>query len=112
MTADVHAITLLLSLLTGVGLGILFFGGLWLTVQRLQAAAHPKAFLAGSFAGRVGAVMLGFYLVLTWSGGGWVPVAVCLIGFMLARLVLVRRWGVRSIHPDANKAASYDGHQS
>jgi F1F0 ATPase subunit 2 len=80
----------------GVGLSVLYFGGLWLTVRRVVAGAWPKLALLGSFVVRSGLVLLGFYLVILWMGERWELLAVCLLGFIAGRTILVRRWGPRS----------------
>ena len=80
----------------GVGLSVLYFGGLWLTVRRVVAAEWPRSFLLGSFVVRTGLVLLGFYLVILWMGERWELLAACLLGFVVGRTILVRRWGPRS----------------
>ena len=80
----------------GVGLSVLYFGGLWLTVRRVVAEDWPQALLLGSFVVRAGLVLLGFYLVILWMGERWELLAACLLGFVVGRTILVRRWGPRS----------------
>jgi len=79
----------------GVGLSVLYFGGLWLTVRRVVAGDWPQALLLGSFVVRAGLVLLGFYLVILWMGEQWEFLAVSLLGFVVGRTVLVRRWRPR-----------------
>ena len=57
-----------LALLAGVGLGLFYFGGLWLTVQQLLTIRRPVALLLVSYVGLIGATLLGFYVV---AGGYW-----------------------------------------
>jgi len=80
----------------GVGLSVLYFGGLWLTVRRVVAGAWPRMLLLGSFVVRAGLVLLGFYFVIRWMGERWELLAVCLLGFIVGRTVLMHRWGPRS----------------
>lgn len=80
----------------GVGLSVLYFGGLWMTVRRVVAGAWPKLALLGSFVVRSGLVLLGFYLVILWMGERWELLVACLLGFIVGRTILVRRWGPRS----------------
>jgi len=82
----------------GVGLSVLYFGGLWLTVQRVVEAEWPKMLLLGSFVVRTGLVLIGFYLVVLWMGERWELLAACLLGFIVGRTVLVRRWRPRPTH--------------
>jgi F1F0 ATPase subunit 2 len=79
-----------LSLVTGIALGILFFGGLRWTVIRLPMARRPLLLLLGSFAVRVPAVGLGMVLA---SGGDWIRLLAVLAGFLGVRVVTVRLWG-------------------
>lgn len=92
----------LLAILVGVGLGGMYFGGLWLTVRRLPDAHWPVLLLLGSIVGRTTLTLVGFYLVM---GGRWERILACLAGFILVRVVLVR-W-LRSSH-----AASGGGHDT
>ncbi len=73
----------------GIGLGILFFGGLWLTVQRIPTASCPGLLALGSFWGRSAVCITGFYLVMD---GDWARLLACFLGFLAARLVAVRHW--------------------
>lgn len=79
---------LLLALVTGALLGLLFFGGLWWTVQKGFAANQPALWFFGSLLLRTGTVVAGFYLV---GRGQWERLLVCLVGFLIARLVVTLR---------------------
>ena len=83
-----HVLPFSLALALGVGLGLCYFGGLWWTVQQLATARHPALWLIGSFGVRTGVCLVGFYLVLA---GGAARLMVCLLGFFVARTILVRR---------------------
>jgi F1F0 ATPase subunit 2 len=78
-----------LAFALGMGLGLCYFGGLWWTVRQLATARHPALWLIGSFVARAGLSLVGFYLVL---GGGGARLMVCLLGFFVARTILVRCW--------------------
>ena len=91
-----NGLALGMAFVAGIGLGILFFGGLWLTVQRISVSSWPALLALGSFWGRSAVCMLGFYLVMD---GHWDRLAACLLGFLGARIVLVRYW--RSERPSA-----------
>jgi F1F0 ATPase subunit 2 len=79
---------LVLAWVAGVGLGLLYFGGLWLTLRQLPTCRWPTPLLVGSFMGRTAVVLVGFYFVM---GGRWERVLACLVGFMMARFLLVSR---------------------
>jgi F1F0 ATPase subunit 2 len=74
----------------GILLGALFFGGLWWTVQMGFASSRPAIWFLGSFVLRTVVMVTGFYWV---SGGAWDRALICLIGFVLARVLLIRRLG-------------------
>ena len=81
---------LILALAAGIVLGTFYFGGLWLTVRRLPTAQRPALLSLLSFFVRLAVVLFGFYFVMD---GRWVRLLVCLLGFLGARVILVRRWG-------------------
>ena len=74
--------------LAGMGLGLFYFGGLWLTIRQLPTCRWPVPVLLGSYVGRMAVVLVGFYFVM---GGRWERVLACLVGFMMARFLLVAR---------------------
>lgn len=76
------------ALLAGGGLGAFYFAGLWWTVQKLPTAQSPALLSFGSFLLRTAVVLAGFYLVM---GGHWERLVACLLGFLAARVVLVKR---------------------
>ena len=78
-----------LVFMAGIGIGLFYFGGLWVTVRRLPTTRHPGLWTLGSFMGRTGLSLLGFYVAM---GGRWERLLVCLFGFLLGRHFLVRRW--------------------
>ena len=81
-------LALALALFTGALLGAIFFGGLWWTVQRGVTSERPALWFLGSLLLRTCLILAGFYLV---SQGHWSRLVVCLLGFLIARLIVVRR---------------------
>jgi F1F0 ATPase subunit 2 len=81
-------IWLVLALVAGIGLGLFYFGGLWVTVQSLPKSNHPALTAFGSFILRTGAVIFVFYLVMD---GRVERLAVSMLGFILARQILFKR---------------------
>ena len=73
--------------LAGVGLGIFFFGGLWWTVRRAATSPRPALWFACGLLVRVGVTMLCFYGL---GSGQWQRLLACLIGFMIARAIVMR----------------------
>jgi F1F0 ATPase subunit 2 len=78
-----------LALLAGVALGLFYFGGLWLTVQRVTTSQRPELLTLGSFVLRMAVTLAGFYWVMD---GRWERLVACLAGFFVMRSLLVRRW--------------------
>lgn len=74
------------ALVAGIALGVIFFGGLWLTVKRTLTAKVPWLWVLGSFTFRVGTILTGFYFI---SSGNWQRLVSCLIGFIAARFVVI-----------------------
>ena len=79
---------LILLFLAGLGLGLLFFGGLWITVRALPKARHPVVLAVGSFWVRTVLVIAGLLLAMD---GLWQRAVACLVGFIFAR-ILLSRW--------------------
>jgi len=73
------------ALVTGVLLGTMFLGGLWWTVCQGLSSRRVARWFLGSLLLRMGVVLAGFYLV---SGGHWEQLLLCLLGFVMARLVV------------------------
>ena len=82
-----EVLLLALALSAGVLLGAVFFGGLWWTVRKGVSSEQPVLWFFGSLLLRMSIALAGFYLV---SGGNWDRLLVCLVGFVLARLVVMR----------------------
>jgi F1F0 ATPase subunit 2 len=84
------AVTFLLATGAGGVLGGLFFGGLWWTVRRALASKHAALWFLSSLLLRTGITVGGFYFV---SSGQWLRLLACLIGFTIARFIVVRLAG-------------------
>jgi F1F0 ATPase subunit 2 len=78
--------------LVGLGLGVLYFGGLWLTVRQLPTARNPVLLTLLSFVGRIGAVGIGFGLITTNTQiSAPLHLLACLIPFFWIRNRLIQR---------------------
>ena len=77
----------MLALLAGVLLGAMFFGGLWWTVRRAPSSKRAALWFFGSLLLRTSIALAGFYFV---AGGHWERLLVCLLGFVMARLIVTR----------------------
>ena len=81
-------IPIVLSLVAGLVLGLVYFGGLWLTVRGVTTTRRPVLLFAASFIGRTALVVAGMYLVMD---GSWQRMLACLAGFVIVRQVMVSR---------------------
>lgn len=72
--------------------GLVFFVGLWLTLQRLPTAQAPALLLLGSLVLRFGLVLA--VLFAATRMGGWQAVLAAAAGFTLARLFTLRKFMV------------------
>jgi F1F0 ATPase subunit 2 len=79
---------LVVAFIAGASLGAFFFGGLWWTVQKGVSSESPALWFLGSVLLRTGVVLAGIYLV---AQAHWSRLAACLLGFVIARVVVVRR---------------------
>jgi len=78
---------LIFACCVGMLLGAVFFGGLWWTVRKCLTTPNPALWLLGSALIRMSITLVGFYFV---SAGQWQRLFVCLVGFIIARLIVTR----------------------
>ncbi len=79
-----------LTLVAGLLLGAIFFGGLWWTVRKGVSSKRPALLFLGSLLVRTAIVITGFYVV---SDGHWQRLLTCLLGFVIARFIVTRLVG-------------------
>jgi F1F0 ATPase subunit 2 len=79
---------LLLALVAGLLLGVFFFGGLWWTVQKGVTSERPALWFLVSLLLRTGVILAGFFFV---AQNHWSRLVMCLLGFLIARVVVVKR---------------------
>ncbi|RXG11642.1 F1F0 ATPase subunit 2 [Leeuwenhoekiella aestuarii] len=82
-----ESLILILCFTAGMILGVLFFGGLWLTVRKSVNAKIPELWIFGSFLLRTSITLVGFYFI---SGTEWQRLIFCLLGFITARYLVMR----------------------
>lgn len=78
---------IIVMLATGILLGFFFFFGLYWTVRRAIAASHPALWLLLGSLVRSTVVITGFYFA---AGGAWRRILICLLGFIIARIIVLR----------------------
>lgn len=86
---------LILSLLAGAALGAFFFGGLWWTVRKGLTSDSPALWFFASLMIRTALIVLGIYYV---SQNHWPRLVACLIGFLIARVLVVKRLSREQAH--------------
>ena len=80
-------LNLVLAWGTGIALGVLFFGGLWWTVRKGVSSQRSAFWFIGSLLLRTSIALAGFYLI---ARGHWERLLLCLLGFVIARLIVTR----------------------
>jgi len=100
-----ETLTLALAWVAGGVLGTIFFGGLWWTVRKGVSSKQPALWLFSSLLLRMGIALAGFYFV---SGGHWERLLACLLGFVVARLVVT--WMTRSSGENKTRPAREASH--
>ncbi len=78
-------LSLIPALLAGIVLGVLFFGGLWLTVRQGLNSIKPYLLFIVSLILRMAIVVFGFYYI---GADNWKRMIACLVGFLIARILM------------------------
>jgi F1F0 ATPase subunit 2 len=82
-----ETLSVVLALVAGILLGAIFFGGLWWTVSKGLSSRWPALWFFGSLLLRTSITLAGFYFV---SGSHWERLLLCLLGFVISRLIVTR----------------------
>lgn len=93
----IEPLMLALSLAFGSVLGLFYFYGLWFTLRHLPGSKQPALLTFGSFLGRSAICILGFYLIL---GSGLEALISSLVGFILAKVILIKRLALEGVEPN------------
>lgn len=86
------AFELAIAVLEGALLGLFFFAGLWWTVRRLGTSQRLALWFLASMLLRTSLVVLGFYYIM---GDNWQRLLAGLLGFVIARMLIMRLTRVR-----------------
>ncbi len=78
---------IIVAFVVGILVGLFYFAGLWWTVRRIPESKYPGMLLLGSMAIRLGVLLAVFLLVV---GTSWIRLLAAVVGFILARTILVR----------------------
>lgn len=86
-----EALSLIFAPFVGIGLGIVYFGGLWWTIQKGLLSKYASLWFLGSLLLRTGIILTGFYLITVSSHQGELKrLLLCFIGFLTARFAITR----------------------
>jgi F1F0 ATPase subunit 2 len=81
-------ILILLSVfVAGLLLGAFFFGGLWWTTKKALVSGAPMLWFFSSLIVRFGITLVVLYYI---SRNHWERMLICLLGFIIARIIIVR----------------------
>ncbi len=81
-----NLLTVMLAWGAGVLLGIVFFGGLWWTINKSISSKQPALWFLSSIILRTIIVLAGFYLV---GSSNCQRLLICLLGFFMTKLVVI-----------------------
>jgi len=87
MTTMNEALSDVIGMVAGMVLGAIFFGGLWLTVRRGLSSQRSALWFFSSLLTRTFIALAGFLVV---SAGEWKRLISCLLGFVVARIVVTQ----------------------
>ena len=80
----------ILAFIVGVGLGLFYCGGLWLTVRQLIVAQHPYRLIFFSFILRLGVTLFVVSLVISGDNFyGVIPLLICCLGFLAIGAMMI-----------------------
>jgi len=79
---------LIIAFMVGIGIGAFYFGGLFWTVRRIPEWRRPGIWVTASYFIRTAITVFAFYLIM---GGQWQRLLASLLGFVMIRMILVRR---------------------
>jgi F1F0 ATPase subunit 2 len=74
-------------LIGGFALGLFFFGSLWFATRKLLHSKRPVLWMLGGFVVRIVVVLPSLYWL---SGAHWQRLIICIVGFILARILVIR----------------------
>lgn len=94
-----------ISFIAGCGLGLFYFGGLWLTVRQLPQQQHPFAWIFSSLLLRLSILLLLFYGIIIRQAGisAVLSTISCFLGLLLVRTLLIQKIGI-SLNKSSRKA--------
>ncbi len=101
----IDIVTMIAAFIAGLCLGAFFFGGLLWTIKRGLTSKHPALWFLGAWLVRISVVLATFYFV---GGGQWQRIVMCTVGFLIARVIILRVTHSQAAKPSPNKAEVID----
>ena len=88
-----NLLSLLIAFILGLGLGGIYFGGLWLTLKQLPQFSAPWRLLIASFLTRLAIILIGFYWIIKigFNRQIMLPLLLSFLGFLGMRTFLIIR---------------------
>jgi F1F0 ATPase subunit 2 len=79
------------ALIVGSGLGLFYFGGLWLTVKQLPVTEHPYRLICLSFLSRLGVSLFILSLIIDADAqfDNVISLLACCVGFLAVRTIMI-----------------------
>lgn len=91
MDESMNWIAYLLGMFGGTLLSLIYFFGLWITVQKVtNINRYYYLILLLSFLARVMITLVGFYFIIEL---GWIPSLLALLAFIITRQIVVQKIG-------------------
>lgn len=75
------------TFVAGIMVGGFFFGGLWWSTKKAVLSKKPVVWFMGSLLVRLSVTITAFYFI---SQNHWERMLVCLLGFVVARTIVMR----------------------
>lgn len=96
-----ETLILILTCTFGGLIGLIFFGGLWWTVRKSLTSRYAALLFMASLMLRMSVALTGFYFI---GRDHWQRLLACLLGFVVARVVVMRLTGSRLQHHTSSSA--------
>ena len=87
---EIGVLQLLLAVVTGVAVGLFYFGGLWFTIKRAASSQRPHLLMLGSLVLRA---LIAAGVIFLVGRAHWQMLVAVMACFLITRSVLVRRIG-------------------
>ena len=103
-----NVLALTIAAIAGLVMGLVYFGGLWLSVRQLPDIERPCLLFWGSCLLRSAIVLGGFYLILRYFANEPLIIVLltCVLGFLIPRNILIYLITTFSAEPHRDRERS------